>query len=156
MKNYMEKVAEILGVKIGEEFIVKNTKRTVTWDCKKKELVDVNPLDYIVAKLHENGLEIIGGTLRFDNIPCYNIREKVLNGLLTGMYTIEPKPWKPKYKETYWSIGTGGVLEPGTWLNDFVDISLYRLGNCYRTAEEAGADAEKWTKFCESDERIKF
>ena len=139
MKNYMKDIAKLLGVEIGEEFIIKNAKRRVMWDTGKKELVDVYPLDYIVAKFDKNG----------------NVRDNILTGLLTGVYVIERKPWKPKYKDTYWSIGTGGVLEPGTWLNDFVDISLYRLGNCYRTAEEASANADKWIAFCESDETIK-
>lgn len=124
MKNYMKDVAKLLGVEIGEEFVVKSAQPCVMWDTKKEEFVTREPLDHIV-------------------------------GLLCGIYRIERKPWKPNYKDTYWSIGTGGVLEPGTWLNDFVDISLYRLGNCYRTAEEASANADKWIAFCESDETIK-
>lgn len=61
------------------------------------------------------------------------------------------KRWKPHFNERYYSVGNGGVLEPGTWLNDFVDIAMYKLGNCYATPEEAEANVEKWTKWYSSD-----
>ena len=61
------------------------------------------------------------------------------------------KRWKPHFNERYYSVGNGGVLEPGTWLNDFVDISMYKLGNCYATPEEAEANMEKWIKWYSSD-----
>lgn len=72
--------------------------------------------------------------------------------LLNGELVIEPSPWRPKYEEKYWSIGPGGVLEPGTWLNDFIDIAMYRLGNCYRTSQEAEFNRDKWISFYASDE----
>jgi hypothetical protein len=62
------------------------------------------------------------------------------------------KRWKPHFNERYYSVGNGGVLEPGTWLNDFVDIAMYKLGNCYATPEEAEANMEKWTKWYSSDD----
>lgn len=135
MKNYMKDVAKLLGVEIGEEFTVKNYP--------------------IIARIGEGGLSVIYSNSRSINTGCHMDGCLILSNLLTGACTIEHKPWKPKYKDTYWSIGTGGVLEHGTWLNDFVDISLYRLGNCYRTAEEASANADKWIAFCNSDETIK-
>ena len=72
--------------------------------------------------------------------------------LLSGQLEIKRKPWKPKYNQCYYSIGPGGVLEPGRWMNDFIDVAMYKLGNCYRTAEEAEANRDKWVKFYESDE----
>lgn len=63
------------------------------------------------------------------------------------------KRWKPHFNERYYSVGNGGVLEPGTWLNDFVDIAMYKLGNCYATPEEAEANMEKWIKWYSSDDK---
>lgn len=60
--------------------------------------------------------------------------------------------WKPRFNERYYSIGPGGVLEPGTWLNDFVDVAMYKLGNCYPTAQEAEKDVTKWTDWYASDD----
>ena len=58
-------------------------------------------------------------------------------------YTIE---------ESYYSIGVDGTVENGTWLNDFLDYSLYKIGNCYRTIGEARDNISKWGKFYDSDE----
>ena len=74
--------------------------------------------------------------------------------MLRGKYTIRNKPWVPHYDERYYSIGPGGALEPGTWMNDFLDMALYKLGNCYRTAEEAQANKEKWIEFYNSDKTL--
>lgn len=74
--------------------------------------------------------------------------------LLSGDLEVAQVPWKPKYEEKYWSIGPGGVLEPGTWLNDFIDIAMYRLGNCYRTSQEAEFNRDKWISFYASDEAL--
>ena len=60
--------------------------------------------------------------------------------------------WKPHFNERYYSVGNGGVLEPGTWMNDFVDIALYKLGNCYATPEEAEVNVDKWVKWYNSKE----
>ena len=37
-------------------------------------------------------------------------------------------------------------------MNDFIDRMLYKLGNFYRTAEEAEANRDKWVAFYASDE----
>jgi hypothetical protein len=142
MKNYLKDVAKLLGVEIGEEFVVKSDAA-----CLHGR--------YAVLVINETSVKITESTFSCVRPGSYLDACSILGELLRGAYYIERKPWKPKYKDTYWSIGTGGVLEPGTWLNDFVDISLYRLGNCYRTAEEASANADKWISFCESDETIK-
>lgn len=120
-------------------------------DSGEKETDFIN----CVAWRQRGGLTIISSNA--EGIHDWSYRDAcfVLGNLLTGACSIERKHWKPKYNERYYSIGTGGVLEPGTWLNDFVDIALYRLGNCYPTPEEASANADKWIKFCESDESIK-
>jgi len=140
--NNMKKVAKLLGVELEEEFIIKDAR------------AHMHVGEYIVAKLDKDGLQIVGCSrngISYDN-PFYAAR--ALQDLLVGACVIEHKPWKPKYDEKYYSIGTGGVLEPGVWLDDFIDITLYRLGNCYPTAEEASANLAKWVKFCNSDEHI--
>jgi hypothetical protein len=122
----MFEVAEMLGVRIGEYF-----------DIDTKE-----------------------GKFVFDNAGLYSMHAKVyspyiLFQLLTGELGIKPqsaKAWKPKFGDAYYSIGPGGVLEPGTWLSDFIDLAMYKLGNCYCTTEEAEAHADKWKAFYASDD----
>ena len=72
--------------------------------------------------------------------------------LLNGMLTIVQKPWRPKVDERYYSIAENGLLEENICVWDHLDIILYKLGNCYRTKEEAEAHRDKWLTFYTSDE----
>lgn len=56
--------------------------------------------------------------------------------------------WKPEKEEDYWAVildDTIFKLE-FTWLGGVTDKERYRLGNCFRTREEAEAMAEKVKK----------
>jgi hypothetical protein len=131
----MEQVAKMLGVELNEEF----------------EIVIPNHSDFeVYAKFCDGDFKIT----KTNFLNKYDLANDVLRNLLNKKYTIKRKPWKPQYNERYYSIGTGGVLEGGTWLNDFLDIALYRLGNCYKTPEEAALNVDKWVKFCKSDHQI--
>lgn len=121
--NYMAEVAKMLGVELGEEF----------------GIYKVNG-HYV---LFDDGLV---------HIETGNIVNGTLNALLLGQLTINYRRWKPKFGEEYYSIGVGGVLEPGTWLNDFIDVAMYKLGNCYETMKEAEANRDKWITFYALDE----
>lgn len=130
MANYMAEVANILGVEMNEKFELEN-------------------LPGIPFKLTELGLVCLGPAKLSKDV----MNETFLR-LLIGCSKIKHRSWKPKYEERYWSIGPGGVLEPGTWLNDFIDIAMYRLGNCYRTSREAEFNRNKWVAFYASDEAL--
>lgn len=129
MANHMAEVAKMLGVELGEEFEIDYGGSAVT----------------LSAKVANTGFRVIGS----NNAEFSGL---FLNLLLSGQVEIKRKHWKPKYNGKYYSIGPGGVLEPGQWLNDFIDVAMYRLGNCYSTAEEAEANRDKWVKFYASDE----
>lgn len=62
---------------------------------------------------------------------------------------IEKLKWKPMEDTTYFNILiTGGVTQiiPYTWRNDTIDRNLYKLGNCFKTKEEAEAKLEQIKK----------
>lgn len=134
MENYMKDIANLLGVKLNEEFEVK-TGNTI-----------------YKAKITKKDIYLLDSPPSWSN---YN-SSTLLRNLLRGRYTICSKPWKPSYNERYYSIGPGGVLEPGNWMNDFIDLMLYKLGNCYRTPQEAEENCDKWIKFYVSDEIIEM
>ena len=114
MSNYMEKVAEMLGVKLGERFRI-NGK--VFW-------------------LDKDGI-------RSDTGGRY---AGLLNCLLTGEYTIEKLPWKPKNGDDYF-VGTMGCsASTNSWRGDYFDYALYYTGNCFRTREEALTHAPEITE----------
>lgn len=116
--NYYKKIAEMLGFELGEEFSVKN--------CKTKEL---NRPRYKITQ--EEGI-------------MYSIdREKwcrsvLLMSIINGSYSIVKIPWKPKKGEAYWHYSKG--WEQATfwkWKGDYIDLMLWKVGNCFKTKEEA-------------------
>ena len=107
--NNMEKVAEMLGVKLGERFKAGG----------RKYYID------------EEGL--------FDDDG--DICTMMLKCLLTGEYTIEKLPWKPRFGDKYWVGFKDGPAVRYFWGDDCVDYSSYFAGNCFATHEEALAHA---------------
>lgn len=121
--NYMSEVAKILGVELGEEFSVGT--------------LGVN---YVLTN---DGLFYATDRSRCDHI---------LVNILTDGTDINRKPWMPKNGGWYYCIDVLGCLGCEQWFGESVDINYYKLGNCYRTKEEAEANREKWKAFYASDE----
>ena len=136
MANHMAEVAKMLGVELGEEFEI---------------VFPNNPNCHATAVLYESG----------PNIQKHNLANQdfwhltALTNILNGNYTIKRKPWKPNDEERYWYVDERGRI----W-SDYFDyysctshcMNYYKLGNCYRTREEAEANRDKWVSFYESDE----
>ena len=78
-KNCMAAVAKLLGVELGEEFIIENKDRKET------------------VVLAMDGFHVI----QPNNVvgPDHG---KLLSKVLQGLYEIKKKPWEPKYKESYY------------------------------------------------------
>ena len=128
--NYMAEVAKMLGVELGEEF-------------------DVDVHGTIVkAKITKDDIYLLDGQSCFSG---YN-SSTLLRNLLRGNYSVKRKPLKPKKNEEYWTVMRDGEVFLATWLNDLIDIHCYKLGNCYRTKEEAETNRDKWISFYSSDE----
>ena len=132
MVNHMEEVAKLLGVELGEEF----------------DVIGYPSIHFVFS---------------VDGLYCYSVNstyrtasktDNVLRFLLSGEITIKRKPWKPLYGYVYWYVHADGCVTPTTWLQANSDMSLYKLGNCYRTKEEAEADRDKWISFYASDEQL--
>lgn len=81
---------------------------------------------------------------------CYGADSMMI--FLKGHYTIEKLAYKPKEDEKYWCVGRDGLIHSYFSKNDIIDFFHVKLGNCYRTKEEAEANKDKWLKFYESDE----
>ena len=132
MANYMADVAKLLGVEIGEEF----------------EIQFDSPY-HASAMFTDDGFKIVYTDV---NVPISYWPYAILHSLIRGDLAIKRKPWKPKVDERYYTVAENGVLEQNVCVWDFIDISLYKLGNCYRTKEEAEANRDKWSRFYASDE----
>ena len=126
-KNFMAAVAKLLGVELGEEFIIENADR--------KEIV----------LLAMDGFHVI----QPNNVLSPD-HGRLLSKVLQGLYEVKKKPWVPKYKEYYYcpSITQRRVIE-FLWLGDTRDYAMKAIGMVYRTKVEAEAhfaeDYEKLT-----------
>ena len=126
-KNCMAAVAKMLGVELGEEFIIENKDRKET------------------VVLAMDGFHVI----QPNNVLSPD-HGRLLSKVLQGLYEVKKKPWVPKYKEYYYcpSITQRRVIE-FLWLGDTRDYAMKAIGMVYRTKEEAEAhfaeDYEKLT-----------
>ena len=124
--NYMSEVAKMLGVEIGEEF-----------ECS-------NGFSY---KFTELGIINVN-----DNYKREEVYDRVLLQILIGNYTIKRKPWKPKLDEEYYYVDETGYACSDPWVDSAFDFVFYKIGNCYKTKEDAEKDKNKWIEFYKSDE----
>ena len=123
MANHMAEVAKMLGVELDEEF----------------ECDDNYRLTYY---FDDNSLKCNG-------FPAAESLMMLLNETLA----IKHKPWRPKDEELFYHIVPGGGVRYDTFCPDyFNDMNLYKLGNCYRTREEAESNRDKWVAFYASNE----
>ncbi len=125
-KNHMNEVAVLLGIELDEEFIIE---------------------DYGTYVLTWKGLMQKDGA---------TVQGLILTFLLTGELKIRRKPWKPIKDETYYYVTEEGLTWEEDWVDDDVDLMRYKLGNCYRTREEAEANVNKWSAFYASDKQIEI
>ena len=47
------------------------------------------------------------------------------------------KHWKPKDGDIYYGVMGDGTIKSIIWDNDVVDCGYYKMGNCFKTEEEA-------------------
>ena len=130
MANHMKDVAKMLGVKLGEKFVI--TGGVV---CGSDEKAPMYYFDESGLKCDETEDWLCG---------------LFLNHLLSGEYTIKRQPWRPHVNEQYWYTDGYHVFND-YWQGYVRHWNAYKIGNCYQTKEAAEADREKWIKFYESD-----
>ena len=137
--NYMEQVAKMLGVELGEKFRINFKDDHLNISGR-----DTSDHEYFFSN---EGVEVI--------TPGYAcISSDVLFKLIRGEWEIKRKPWRPKNDDLYYLVEETGLVSCEVWCNDSIDINYYKLGNCYRTKKEAEANATKWKAFYESDEVV--
>ena len=125
-KNCMAAVAKLLGVELGEEFIIENkdSKETVVFAADGFHVIQPN--------------NVVG--------PDHG---KLLSKVLQGLYEVKKIPWEPKHGECYYcpSIRQRKVMQP-MWAGDTRDYAMKAIDMVYRTQEEAEAH------FAEDYERL--
>lgn len=113
--NIIPKIAEMLGVEIGEEFKVEN--------------------DVCLHRFTENGLE-------YKVCGVWSACAR-LNLILNGTDKIIKLPFEPKNGEQYYRIFTNKdedmTIVRDTWNDWSLDYMCKYCGNCFRTEKEAEA-----------------
>ena len=125
-RNYMPEVAKMLGLEIGEEFDILYKDGTAT---------ELGPFKFT----NETILDCDGDELQCWRLCC----------LLTGEYTLQKRPWRPKDVEQFWLVKSdGNVCSNHFYKNDANDLALLNMGNCFPTEEAAkAAKSEMLEKF---------
>lgn len=125
MANHIAKVAQMLGVEIGEVF-------------------QISPLKYCFFKFTDDFLA--QSVKNKDNDDWIIAKDSRLRGLLNGRLSIRKLPWKPTKGEKYYFPNTSDYKElcdVNLWDNDEFDENLYRQGLVFKTREEAVALTKK-------------
>lgn len=131
MSNYMENVAQILGVELGEEFQVKERNT--------------------LYRLLETGCEWYD-----DNTGKWRADTCILNFLLLGEMEIVGKPWQPKAGEEYFisSPSDKDGWDVFVWMDNVADRFWYDNGLVFRTEEEASEMTGKIIAFVKKERGI--
>lgn len=118
--NYYKQFAEMLGLELEQEFVL------IDADGNKK-----NKYTY---KFTEDGVVYKSPTFTNWSINSLGTIGSLLNGDVKAI----PKPWKPKNGDAYWRYQPQfGNASLSAWLDDGVDFCRWKVGNCFRTKEEA-------------------
>ena len=116
-ENLMTEVAALLGVELGEEFIIQKADRKET------------------VVLAADGFHVI----QPNNVLSPD-HGKLLSKVLQGLFEVKKRPWEPKYKEPYYRPNIiYKVVSNPIWRGGTFDYSLKELGMVYRTRKEAEA-----------------
>ena len=116
-KNCMAAVAKMLGVELGEEFIIENKDRKET------------------VVLAADGFHVI----QPNNVLSPD-HGKLLSKVLQGLYEAKKKPWEPKNCDDYYVLNVEtGRIECYSWGATTFDLAVKSLGIIHRTKEEAKA-----------------
>ena len=128
-------VANILGLKFEEVFIIKEKNRT------KPEFPDY----YRFTKEGIEQIDEINNT-NGKNRDWYLSEPNVIDALLYGKYVeIIKLSQMPKYDEVYYTpvFGSKVMYKKLVWMNDESDRTLYKRGLVFKTSDRAVRAAEK-------------
>lgn len=116
--NYYKKIAEMLGVELGEEFSLKDTKTKNIFRPRYKIT-------------QEEGLMYSVNRNEFD-------RSVSLMSIINGSFSVVKLPWKPEEGEQYWYYSEAFKHAVSCkWRNSLCDLLYWKSGNFFKTKKEA-------------------
>lgn len=136
----MEVIANELGVKLGEPFVVENGDKLVTgmFEFTEDELVRADskaPAPGVLGKL-------VAKKYKVTKQPIAVSKEE------------KTEQWTPEPNGKYWFIWFPHMIVDKANFSTVADWTRYKMGNCYKTREEARSHKAEWVKefshFCGS------
>ena len=131
--NHMTEVAKMFGVKVGDEFEfaykIGNIRGTAYF----------TEYSFIVKDADVPA-----------NVKLSDWESMVLAALLYGDAEITRKPWIPEDNERFYVVLRSGIVTYKFWDDCTSYCNYYKIGNLYRTYEEAEANVAKWVEFYNS------
>lgn len=123
-KNLMPEIAKLLGVELGEKFIIENAEHNLQ-------------VVLVADGLHVTKDDFLGSS-----------NSKLLQNVLCGLFEVKKLPWEPKNCDDYYVLDARtGIIECYSWGATTFDLAVKSLGVIYRTEEEAKAHmAEDYMK----------
>ena len=125
--NYYKQFAEMLGLELEQEFVLTD--------------VDGNRKDKYTYKITEDGLLYKSPTFNWAISSLGTIGK-----LLDGDYKVVSKPWKPKKGDNYFYYLNSTYFDginSCMWTDEGLDLLLWKVGNCFKTEEEAEAKGKE-------------
>lgn len=122
MANCMKNIAEGLGVKLNEVFLIDDNKYMI----RNYFRITENDLEYDFSR-------------QFSSSSWCSADNKVLVLLVTGKVEITKLPWTPKKDEIYYTPFVSGesLFASYAWRGDDVDRANLKKGVVCRTLKEA-------------------
>lgn len=123
-KNLMPGVATLLGVEIGEKFIIENAEHNLQ-------------VVLVADGLHVTKDDFLGSS-----------NSKLLQNVLCGLFEVKKLPWEPRYGDIYYIVDARVCrVDSYSWGNTTFDYAVKNMGIIYPTREEAKAHmAEDYMK----------
>lgn len=123
--NYYKQIAEMLGVKLEEEFKLKPSCLEKPWNC--------------LYRFSKDGLEN-----KYSDLSWVKCEKGAIDQILIGQTEVIKIPWKPKEGEEYWYYSEAWKRAISSkWKSEVQDLVFWKVGNCFKTEEEANAKGKK-------------
>lgn len=127
MNNYMQQIAEMLGVELGEVFYV-------SWEGNANSKQKFALSDDGLYQIAYVGLEEEFGAMS----------NRILMRILTGEAKVIKRPWKPDVNGDYYKVykfNDEDIMDVRKvhWFGtgDSENLADWKIGNCFETEEEA-------------------
>lgn len=124
MMNYYKQIAKMLGVKLEEEFKLKPSCLEKPWNC--------------LYRFSKDGLEN-----KYSDLSWVKCEKGAIDNILIGQTEVIKIPWKPQNGKKYWYYYSGDGAVCAIWKGSTLDLHSWKIGNCFRTKEEAFDKGQK-------------